>query len=490
LAVLDRVQCGRFANVNIKRAPAVIAAAVSAVLAARPASAQQSQLERFDRQLEQLQREVRVEVDKDVPMDQRALIDYGAYTNTLGVSIDDPAQNAAVFLQQELVAYGRVNIDGAHEFFVRGRWTYRHFFEGNNPIGKNDDTDTAIDRAYYRFDLQRYLASTKGQTVDGDVSVQVGRQLVNWANGLVLSEELDGGIVDLSYGNLGSELLVGRTRDDVTDFDPFRPGAQNDTDRLFAGGMLYYQFTQHRPYVYFLNQDDHNSNRALTAGGTTTRFKYDSWYVGTGSTGNITDNLLYAVELVYEGGTSLSRSAGAAGTQTEDDIRAYAADARLDYLFNDPRNSRGSVEFIAASGDSDRGITNSTFQGNQPGTKDNAFNAFGLLNTGFAFAPTVSNLLVLRTGVSTYPFSEMKALRRFQLGTDVFFFSKFNQDAPIDEPSRNDWWLGTELDVYATWQVTSDVSLLLRYGIFFPGSGISGDKDPRNFVAVGLTYAF
>ena len=100
--------------------------------------------------------------------------------------------------------------------------------------------------------------------------------------------------------------------------------------------------------------------------------------------------------MTYEGGNNLSANSVATGGQTTDPIQAWAADARLDYLFADQRKTRWTEEFIAATGDSDRGISNSTLNGNQPNTRDNGFNAFGLLNTGLAFAPAVSNVMILR----------------------------------------------------------------------------------------------
>ena len=94
------------------------------------------------------------------------------------------------------------------------------------------------------------------------------------------------------------------------------------------------------------------------------------------------------------------------------------------------RKTRWTEEFIAATGDSDRGISNSTYLGNRSGTRDNGFNAFGLLNTGFAFAPAVSNLLVLRSGFTTYPWPDTHQFNRLQLGADCLLFSKFESAAP------------------------------------------------------------
>jgi hypothetical protein len=456
---------------------------------------QRQQLERFDRQMEQIQRETRVRADQSVPADQRALIDYGAYMSAQFVSIDDPEQRSHLLQQYDLVVYARVNVDGAHEFYGRVRTTYRAFREGESFDGNDNDwVEPTLDRGYYRFDLARYLSSSSGQVIDGDLAIQAGRQLVVWGNGLVLSEELDGGIVDFTAGPLTLEVLAGQTRESIFDIDPSRPGFDGDTKRAFYGGMLSAQLGKQRPYVYFVKQNDLNDDTVLNDGGTppsVTRFEYESYYIGIGSTGDLSDNLLYSVEVAYEGGSNLSNAFPGAA-QTEDNINAYAADVRLDYLLNDRRNTRFSGEGILASGDSDRQSSSTeTVGGNQPGTSDKAFNSFGLLNTGLAFAPSVTNLAALRVGASTYPWSDVQALRRLQTGVDFFVYGKLNPNAPIDEPThKGDAWLGSEFDFYANWQLTSDLSLQARYGIFLPGSSPSNDRDPRHFVLLGVTYAF
>jgi hypothetical protein len=61
--------------------------------------------------------------------------------------------------------------------------------------------------------------------------------------------------------------------------------------------------------------------------------------------------------------------------------------------------------------------------------------------------------------------------------------------APIDEPTLEGRYLGWEPDVYINWQITSDVTLALRYGIFFPSSDVISDES-RQFFFAGLTFAF
>ncbi len=254
------------------------------------------------------------------------------------------------------------------------------------------------------------------------------------------------------------------------------------------------QLGKHRPFVYGLVQRDWNDDVPLVVGSNTTNFDYSSWYIGTGVNGSIGDQMVYGVEFAYEGGKTLSNSFEpntlAPIPQEHDQIQAGALDARLDYLFTDTRRSRLSFETIAASGDLDRIQTTNTFGGNAPGTRDHAFNGWGLLNTGLAFAPNVSNLISVRVGGSMFPFPSSTLLKRFQAGTDVLGFFKFRADAPIDETTSDDRYLGWEPDVYINWQVSSDVTFALRYGVFFPGSAIESDDHPRNFFYMGVTFAF
>jgi hypothetical protein len=292
------------------------------------------------------------------------------------------------------------------------------------------------------------------------------------------------------------EAVGGVTQKRTVDFDSSRPQFDDDTRRGFVGAMLSTRVGAHRPYVYALVQRDYNDDDILRTGAVTTRFNYDSNYFGAGSRGALGDRISYGAELVFETGSGLSNSftTGPTGLvqvpQTEEDISAYAGDLQLDYLLPDQRKTRLSSEFIFATGDPDRQQTSNTFGGNRSGTKDHAFNAFGLLNTGLAFAPSVSNLLALRVGASAFPVPARRWADRLQVGCDVFLFAKFQQDAPIDESTSDKRYLGWEPDLFLNWQVTEDVSLAVRYGVFFPGAAITGDDSPRQAIFMGVTYAF
>ena len=60
--------------------------------------------------------------------------------------------------------------------------------------------DGRIDSLFYMFDLAHFQSAYQGKQTDSDVSIKLGRDLVLWGNGLTLSTDMDGAVVDLSYG--------------------------------------------------------------------------------------------------------------------------------------------------------------------------------------------------------------------------------------------------------------------------------------------------
>lgn len=457
------------------------------------ALAQTDGLEQLERQLEQIRRDTRLRVSPDVPASQRVLFDYGAYVTAGYLSLEDPLGDTHVLRQYDLVPYARLNFDGAHDFYLRGRLGYRDFHSGDSFDGDDEDFEAELEEGYYRFDLARQLAAYRGRAWDHELALTGGRQFAEWATGLTLSQYVDGVNLDAAFGNLGLRFLAGLTVDDTVDFDTSRPNFDDDTNRAFFGAMASLRAGTHRPFIYALVQRDENDSDPLVIGPVETRFGYDSYYLGIGSTGALTDRLLYGAEAVYEGGEGLSSSFDnetfTPAAQTEEDIHAWAAHLALDYVPADALRSRYGVAVILASGDDDRGRTSDTFAGNRPGTDDNAFNALGLLNTGLAFAPEASNLIALRGSASAFPFPAAGALRELQLGVDVFAFGKMLHDAPIDEPTRSDMFLGIEPDVFVNWPIVEDVILSVRYGVFFPGEAVP-DRDPRQFLYAAITYSF
>ena len=475
-----------------------LGAAGAIVAAQETPGADAIQRENRLRELEQLQLDNRLRANTDIPAGQRYLFDYGGFVTFNYLGLDDPDGEHRVLRETDFIPYARLNIDGVHELFARGIIGWRDFNEGDDFDFRGDEpVDGDLDRGYYRFDLQRAQGAYGGGPGDFRFTFQGGRDLAYWANGLVLGRVLDGVVVTLGYDRLTFEALAGVTPVRTVDFDPTRPNFDHNTRRGFFGGMLSAEVGSHRPFVYGLYQKDWNEDDESVTGLIETEFEYDSAYIGVGSAGAIGDRLRYGVEVAYEFGKGLSNSFEIAPggalqpiDQSDDDISAWAFNVKLDYLVNDPWQTRLSTELTVASGDDDRGTTSATFNGNRAGTTDKAFNSFGLLNTGLAFAPEVSNIMAYRIGAATFPLPDHGVFRRMQVGVDVFVFGKYDEDAPIDEPTGGERYLGWETDVYLNWQITSDVTLALRYGAFYPNDDNFFTDDTRHFLFAGVTFAF
>lgn len=458
------------------------------------AAAQPSQ-ERFERRLEQMRREEvrRVIIPEQRPLGGRALIDYGGYVSASYLSLDDEENRNHALRGYDLILYGKLELDRAHELFVRGRGSYLDFNSGDSFDDEGDRDEWVLERAHYRLDL-RFGDSAPRAALEDGLTLQLGRQLVLWGNGLTLSEVLDGAVVTLRWDVLELEVLAGQTpEDDAIDFDTSRPEFDEMTRRAFFGGRVALNFPRHQPYAYVLAQHDRNDDEVAILG-QPIDYDYDSVYLGIGSAGSLGDRLIYGAEFTWQLGESASDglSAGndSAIPQTREDINAWALDLRLDWLLAGNLNPRLSAELILASGDPDRRHTSNTLGGNRSGTDDHAFNAFGLLNTGLAFAPAVSNLIATRAGASVSPLARGRARPELQVGIDLFTFWKMRSSAPIDEETiADESFLGIEPDIFINYQVLEDVSIALRYGVFLPGDGFE-ERAARHFFFVGVSYAF
>lgn len=476
---------------------------------------QRSGVEQLDQVMREAERQYQLLANPALTPTERAFIDYGALANFALLAIDDINGNTHMLRLTDLQAYGLVNIDGAHEFYGRLRYTYQDFNEGDNFELRNSanftDTETEgdesldplADRWWYKFDLANAVKASEGRVLENNLIVQAGRQYVVWASGLTLSEQLYAVRGEIELGDFEFEGLAAMTpSSSVIDFDSSRPDFADNTDRNFFGAKLAYEgIPNHRPYAYVLHQSDQNDEDRATLTVVPafqvydTRFEYDSTYFAIGSTGTVVPRLNYIAEIIHETGDSASSSLDPVTTgpaaQTIDDISAWAGKLELHYLVRDENLSRLEFEVLGASGDDDRRIdTSNTFGGNRAGTKDRAFNAFGFDRTGLAFAAPISNILMFRAGASTFPFRTQRSLKHLQVGVDLLWFNKMDADAPLDEPTEDHRYLGFETDLFVNWLVTSDVAVNVRYGVFFPGEGIASEHDARHFVYTGITYGF
>ncbi len=481
-------------------APAALAWTIALAGMAASASGQNE-----ERRIERAVRQAGIAEPSLIPrggtLAERTYVDAGGYDSFTFLNLNDSDTNSRLLLQNDLVFFARAAVDGGHNFFARARFRYRDFSPGDSFDERGDGwAEPFLDRYWYEFDSASLDAVEGRPARDWGVNLRVGRQYVDWGAGLVLSETLYAVRPTLTFGRARIEGLAGVTPGDesIVDFDASRAEYNSNTQRGYFGLKLTGGDEDgNELYGFALRMQDYNTDTTSRVANVTqpVDFDYSAWYIGVGGSGSLSADTLVLGELVYEGGNSESDPLLTAdGSQTREQVRAFAARAQIIHLLRDTRDTRLSGELLLASGDSDRRSTTDTVGGNAPGTDDTAFNSLGFANTGLAFSPSLSNLWSTRVGVSTFPFRTTEGgsddgLDQFQLAADFFVFNKFNRSAPVDEPTDDTMFLGTEFDLSANYRVTSDLAVGLRWGIFFPGSALEDDKA-RNFVLASVTLSF
>lgn len=481
---------------RLARTAALLAFAGATLAIDLPALAQQEQQRRLERAIRNAGAadDYRLRVDTRLALTERAQFDAGGSYTFTALFLDDSTGNSRRLFQHDLQVYARGSIDGVHNAFVRLRFPYRDFSPGDSFDGRGDRwPGPFLDRYVYEFDLAKAYAAYEGQTPENNLNIKVGRQFVAWAGSLALSDVLLSVRPTVTIQNVFTiEGLFGITPDTTVDFDASRSQFNTHTNRTYYGLKPTVATEDGREYyVYALKMADQNNDSLLAqpiGGVATANFDYEATYLGIGTAGALGASLLYQAEFVWERGHSMSDPL--AGAQVRSIVEAYAGKALLTYLFRDRNESRAQFEALFASGDQDRRNASDTANGNQPGTRDHGYNSLGFAYTGLAFAPSLSNIVSLRLGASTFPLKNNDDFGSLQIGIDGFLFRKFSNGA-INEPTRgDDTFLGSEVDLFVNYRITSDLAVSARYGAFFPGEAISSTKQTRQFLIFSATLSF
>jgi len=445
----------------------------------------------FLNQQRQVEEQLRLELDKQLPVSQKVLFDYGGWFTSYLFLFDDGVESSRTLRRQDLRVWGSLNIDqGIHQVFARMRMSYNDFNHGDSYSGNDDDLEGPnLERGWYQVDITRLLS--KGQALDlpFGLSTKVGRQYVIFGSGYALSLPLDAVLITGQVGDFTIDGLLGRTIHSRDNLDSSRFNAGQSSRCFYGIQTTYTGFEKHEPFVYYIWQQDRqgDGNPLIHL----QQWRYDSQYLGLGSRGELLNNLRYSGEIVYQRG----KSYGDGQFFNRNRVCAYGWDAQLEYLHPGKMHPRFILEYMFASGDPDRLFSPSNaVGGNRWGSKDQGFNAFGFRDTGLSFAPDLSNVHVWRAGASFFPFEDQNTtelLRKLELGTDWFLYHKHRRDGAVSDPLANiqSGYLGWEMDYFLNWRLTSDLALTTRYGVFFPGKSHS-DRTTRTFVLAGFTWSF
>lgn len=444
----------------------------------------------FINQQRQIEEEIRQHLDEKAPLTQRTEAEWGGFYNFFLFINDDGINSSRTYRRNDLRLWGRVGLhEGAHEFYARGLLTYEDYNTGDAPDGNDDDWwGPNLERGYYQFDLRNALWAYGRQRVDYNLKVKVGRDYTEWGTGYAIALPLDQVTLTGEFANFEVTGLIGKTPNSLPNIDTTRPLYDN-SDRCFGGVQVrYLGFENHRPFFYWMKQNDKaNESRFYHPFPDFQDFSYDSEYFGFGSEGQLIKDLRYSTEWVIENG----KSYGDRMFYRQNDIHAWAFDILLEYLPKWKLTPRFLFEYMFASGDPDRfGSPTNAIGGNTKGD-DKSFVGFGYRDTGLAFAPRLSNINIWRLGASFYPFEEVQALEKLELGTDWFLYAKNHSEGAVSDPLAGNAssYLGWEMDYFANWRLTSDLAVTARLGAFFPGQAFE-DKTCRTFFLTGVTWSF
>ncbi len=467
------------------RGPVLLVALVLVVLLSPTAIMAQAlpQQQSFFNRQQFIEEEIRQRLETDTPDRQRARLTYGGYIIPQWQQYEGP-RGEDNLRQVDLRLWFDLNFDQVHRVYARTRLAYTNFGPGDSPFGWNEDWEGPnLDRGFYELRLSEALRQAEWADWPLEVDFTVGRQFVEFGNGIGLSQVLDGATIRLNTADWRLTGLIAQTIRSRNNIDP-SPPVGGHMDRVFGGLQVeYLGLSRHQLFGYWVTQRDHTSE---SPNDPNQQYDYDSHYFGMGSRGDVIQNLRYATELVFQTGYSYY----AGSTMQKAPIRAMAFDQIFEYYFQHPNDPVLGVEYAVATGDDDRLSATSTALGNTSGN-DNAFNGFGYLNTGYSFAPRFSNLQMLRLGGRFKPLPKVDCFRQLEIGSDFFWYWKQQKDGPMSDfrAGRNAHELGTEWDIYANWRVTSDLAVIMRYGRFWTGDAFANDEK-RDFVYAGLIYSF
>jgi len=434
-------------------------------------------------------------MDEEVPTAKRALFDWGGWLRGNYWSVDDRVDRdfdgsddgRHAYRQQQLRLWGHFNLDQVHQFYGRMRLDYIDWNHGSSYDRNDSDWEGPdLERGWYDFRLSRYQLAYGQSPGDFDLAVRLGRQYVQLGTGLALSVPLDAVVASTYYQDWQMTGMMALSIPSTDNIDRSVPGDSKESRRYWAVQLNYHAWRDHEPFVYFFSQEDKDAGIIRDD----QTFGYDSMYAGIGSRGRFFHrDLQYTGEFVVECGKSY---ADALNESHRQNIHAWAFDTEIRYVIPDEHDSQLSVEYLLASGDSDRiASPTNTVGGNLPHSKDTSFVGWGYRNTGLSLAPRMSNLGMVRLGASTFPANQISFFREMQVGTNFYLYHKQQAaGAASDSLSTKDkHYLGSEIDIYVNWRITPDLAWALRYGIFLPGDAFSRQSH-RELFFTALTFNF
>lgn len=465
---------------------ALLVAPISVALAQVDARFDQRRLDRW------LERQRAEEVSRDQTREEIAPLStffnwqWGGWIEYFAFSFDDGVQSQRVLQRPALSMWTRLSFDNdAHEIFARMRLSYEYYNPGDEFDRQHDWIGPNLDRGWYRIDVLRALHA-RSDSSPFDLSVKIGRQETRFGTGYTLDLPLDAVRFDARFYDFHVAGLLARTISSFPNLiDRSQPVAGHMYRQFYGVQTSYEGFDGHELYAYALWNNDKTDERPEDF---FQNYSYDTRYFGFGSRGEIVHNLGYWWETVFETG----RSFGDGQIVRRDRVDSWGVDVGVEKHWDHEMRPRVSFEYMFGSGDPDRKLSpTSAAGGNRGDRRDTSLVTLGYRDTGIATNFLYSNLHIWRVGASFTPAPQAALLRNLELGTNWFVYHKNHRRAAISDPTADMYsgYVGWEMDYYANWRVSSDVSWTIRWGTFFPGQAFQ-ERSSRHYLFTGLTWSF
>ena len=456
--------------------------------------------------IQRLQLEAQRVFDLRRSMAQRYLWDWGGSETFTFSTYDDPVliDDTNVRHKRRTVKsntfnlWGSLNLDDIHNFYVRFKGYQNDYNRGDQYRSTENqfkwNLEEGLDEGSYAINIDKAVEKYFKYTMPLQLRLTAGRFTTSIGSQLAYTKKTNGVQLDGQNKWVGFKLFGARNLTDEENVDFSVPGFRSSKRWFFGAEASYKGFKKHVPYLFALIQEDHSGESKPEH--SEQDYEYNSRYYGIGSRGQITNSIYYSIEGILEDGKSNPE----AGTDPEETrviigppdtepIDAWALAASIHYSFNVVTHPNLSAGYAFGTGDSNRSAkVVTTVPGNQEGSTDRNFLNFGYIDTGLSLAPRISNLQMIKLGLSMTPLEFVKK-KNVKLDANFFIFRKDKKESEISDnravyPRRK---IGREIDVSVVWNVFSDLNVSVDYGRFYPGGAYYYREDRDN---IGLTILY
>ncbi len=366
-------------------------------------------------------------------------------------------------LNEDLRLWSQISYQKEYVLYVRLKHLYAHRDIGSLSTSYRSDYEGPhLDMAYININQPKWKIP---------VDLTLGRQYLFIGRGIAYSNVNLGVKFKTDIGRKAYiKAFLSQADENEDNIDTSVPNYKKTGSRVFAGTELAYSgLKDNLIYGFVLIQRDKNPRFPPETPDQSYRYNSEHYGIGLQSV-NPKTRLNYWLEVINEQGRSQVDTVSV--SPEEKNIHAWATDAGLNYKFNLPLKPGLEFEYAYGSGDKDRSSVTDTYSGGNRYGADTNFLYFGSFFSGYALAPTLSNLHIYKIDFSFKPFEKFKLGKNIACGVKYFKYRKDKKAGGIydTEATQSSIDIGQETDAYFYWQIRKNIYWSNRYGVFLPGN--------------------